>query len=186
MLLGPFIGLVVPLIAAQILWINLLTHGITGVAIGAEPASPHAMNQPPRPPAQSVLGDGLWQRVIVVSVLLSAVTLALGVWAHEDGRAWQTMIFLALTCLQLGVALGLRPVQLTKQNPLLPVAVAGSFLLALAGVYLPVLQGLLGTAALPTDDLALAVGTGALGWLAVRVTRSSTSDRVRRVVTSGQ
>ena len=42
MLLGPFIGLVVPLLAAQILWINLLTHGITGVAIGAEPASPDA------------------------------------------------------------------------------------------------------------------------------------------------
>ena len=59
------------------------------------------------------------------------------------------MIFLALTCLQLGVAVGLRPVQLTRQNPLLPLAVAGSFLLALAGVYVPVLQDLLGTTALP-------------------------------------
>jgi hypothetical protein len=74
--------------------------------------------------------------------------------------------------LQLGVALGIRPVQLTRQNPLLPLAVAGSFLLALAGVYLPVLQDLLGTAALPPADLALAVGTGVLGWLAARVTRS--------------
>ena len=175
MLLGPFIGLIVPLIAAQILWINLLTHGITGVAIGAEPASPDAMSRPPRPPAQSVLGNGLWQRVIVVGLLLTAATLTLGIWAHEDGRAWQTMIFLALTCLQLGVALGLRPVQLTKQNPLLPVAVAGSFLLALAGVYVPVLQDLLGTTALPAAELALAVGTGALGWLAARVTRSSRS-----------
>ena len=106
-----------------------------------------------------------------------AVTLALGLWAHDDGRAWQTMIFLALTCLQLGVAVGLRPVQLTTQNPLLPLAVAGSFLLALAGVYVPVLQDLLGTTALPAADLALAVGTGALGWLAARVTRSSTSGR---------
>ena len=66
MLLGPFLGLVVPLVAAQILWINLLTHGITGVAIGAEPVSPDAMSRPPRPPEQSVLGDGLWQRVVVV------------------------------------------------------------------------------------------------------------------------
>ena len=172
MLLGPFIGLIVPLIAAQILWINLLTHGITGVAIGAEPVSPDAMNQPPRPPAQSVLGDGLWQRVVVVSVLLSAVTLALGLWAHHDGRAWQTMIFLALTCLQLGVAVGLRPLQLTRQNPLLPVAITGSFLLALAGVYVPLLQELLGTSALPVADLVLAVGAGALGWLAARVTHS--------------
>jgi Ca2+-transporting ATPase len=175
MLLGPFIGLVVPLIAAQILWINLLTHGITGVAIGAEPVSSDAMKRPPRPPAQSVLGDGLWQRVLMISALLSAVTLTLGLWAHHDGRAWQTMIFLALTCLQLGVAVGLRPVQLTTQNPLLPAAVAGSFLLALAGVYLPVLQDLLGTSALPAADLGLAIGAGALGWVAARVTRPSVS-----------
>ena len=175
MLVGPFLGLVVPLLAAQILWINLLTHGITGVAIGAEPVSPDAMNRPPRPPEQSVLGDGLWQRVVMISVLLSAATLALGISAHHAGAAWQTMIFLALTCLQLGVAVGLRPVQLTRQNPLLPVAVAGSFLLALAGVYVPLLQDLLGTSALPAADLALAVGTGALGWLAARVTRARTT-----------
>jgi Ca2+-transporting ATPase len=174
MLLGPFVGLVVPLIAAQILWINLLTHGLTGVAMGAEPVASDAMRRPPRPPAQSVLGEGLWQRVLVVSSFLSLVTLALGLWAHHDGRAWQTMIFVALTCLQLGVALGLRPVQLTRENPLLPLAVVGSLLLALAGVYVPVLQDLLGTSALPAVDLALAVGAGALGWLAARVTRSST------------
>ena len=173
MLLGPFLGLVVPLLAAQILWINLLTHGITGVAIGAEPAAPGVMTRPPRPPAESVLGDGLWQRVMVVSVLISAATLALGTWAHGDGREWQTMIFLALTCLQLGVAVGLRPVQLTRQNPLLPLAVAGSFLLALAGVYVPLLQDLLGTTALPPADLVLAVATGIVGWVAAQVTRSS-------------
>jgi P-type Ca2+ transporter type 2C len=172
MLLGPFTGLVVPLVAAQILWINLLTHGITGVAIGAEPASPDAMSRAPRPPEQSVLGDGLWQRVLVVSTLLSVAALGLGVWAHGQGRAWQTMIFLALTCLQLGVAVGLRPVQLTRENPLLPVAIAGSFLLAIAGVYLPILQDLLSTSALPAPDLALAVGAGAVGWIAARVTHS--------------
>ena len=85
------------------------------------------------------------------------------------------MIFLALTCLQLGVAIGIRPVQLTRQNPLLPLAVAGSFLLALAGVYLPLLQDLLGTTALPAADLALAVASGVLGWLAARATGWSTT-----------
>ncbi|HEY6932037.1 MAG TPA: HAD-IC family P-type ATPase, partial [Marmoricola sp.] len=62
MLVGPFTGLRVPLLAAQILWLNLLTHGLTGVAIGAEPVDPRAMSSPPRPPEQSVLGSGLWQR----------------------------------------------------------------------------------------------------------------------------
>jgi P-type Ca2+ transporter type 2C len=180
MLLGPFIGLIVPLTAAQILWINLLTHGITGVAIGAEPVSPDAMSRPPRPSAQSVLGDGLWRRVVAVGLVLSAATLVLGLWAHHNDRSWQTIIFLALTCLQLGVAVGLRPVQLTTQNPLLPLAVAGSLLLALAGVYVAALQDVLGTETLPAADLVLAVGTGALGWLAARVTRSSPTARRRQ------
>lgn len=171
MLLGPFTGLIVPLLAAQILWINLLTHGLTGVAIGSEPASPGAMQRPPRPPEQSVLGDGLWQRVLIVGSVLSVVSLALGLWAEADGREWQTMIFLALTCLQLGVAVGLRPIQLTRQNPLLPAAIVGSFLLAVAGVYVPTLQQLLGTVALPAVDLAIAAGTGVIGWGAARLSR---------------
>ena len=43
-------ALPLPLLPAQILWINLLTHGLPGVAFGAEPAQPSAMRQPPRPP----------------------------------------------------------------------------------------------------------------------------------------
>lgn len=46
MLIGPLLGLPLPLRAGQILWINLLTHGLTGVAMGAEPASPGAMCRP--------------------------------------------------------------------------------------------------------------------------------------------
>ena len=172
MLLGPFTGLVVPLVAAQILWINLLTHGITGIALGAEPAEPDLMRRGPRPPEQSVLGDGLWQRVLLVSAVLAAVTLTLGLWAQDTGRAWQTMIFLALTSLQLGVALGLRPRQLTTQNLPLPVAIAGSYLLALAGIYLPALQDLLGTVPLPAADVAIATATGLIGWAVIRGTSS--------------
>ena len=170
MLLGPFTGLVVPLVAAQILWINLLTHGLTGVALGAEPAAPGLMHRGPRPPEQSVLGDGLWRRVLAISAVLGVASLGLGVWAQDAGKAWQSMVFLALTCLQLGVALGLRPRLFAWQNLFLPLAIAGSLLLALAGIYLPVLQDLLGTVALPAADVALALGTLLLGWLAARVT----------------
>ena len=171
MLVGPFRGLAVPLLAAQILWINLLTHGLTGIALGAEPAEQGLMHRPPRPPEQSVLGDGLWQRVLVLAVVLSVVTLGLGLWAQDTGRAWQSMIFVALTSLQLGVALGLRPHLLTRQNVFLPVAVSASLLLALAGVYFPALQDLLGTVALPAGDAAIAVAAGVLGWSAIRVER---------------
>lgn len=50
MLLGPFLGMPLPLLPAQILWINLLTHGLPGVALGAEPVAPGTMRHPPRPP----------------------------------------------------------------------------------------------------------------------------------------
>lgn len=174
MLLGPFVGLLVPLVAAQILWINLLTHGLTGVALGAEPAEPGILRRPPRPPEQSVLGDRLWQRVLVVAVVASLATLGLGMWAEDAGLAWQSMVFLGLTAVQLGVALGLRPRQLTRHNPLLPVAVLVAFGLALAGVYLPPLQDLLGTQPLPADDAAIAASMAVVGWLAARLTRPRT------------
>nr|BFE74727.1 hypothetical protein GCM10020092_080280 [Actinoplanes digitatis] len=49
MLAGPFVGLPLPLLPAQILWINLLTHGLPGLAMGSEPADPAAMRKPPTP-----------------------------------------------------------------------------------------------------------------------------------------
>ena len=169
MLLGPLAGMTLPLLAAQILWINLLTHGLTGVALGSEPAQPASMARPPRPPEQSVLGGGLWQRVLVVGVVLTATALALGIWADRTGRPWQTMLFLALTCLQLGVALGLRPRLLSRDNSFLPLAVGASVGLVLAGVYLPWLRDLLATVPLAGVDAALAVGTGLVGYLAAKI-----------------
>ncbi len=49
MLAGPALGLALPLLPAQILWVNLLTHGLPGVALGGEPANPGVMGRPPRP-----------------------------------------------------------------------------------------------------------------------------------------
>jgi Ca2+-transporting ATPase len=171
MLVGPFTGLVVPLVAAQILWVNLLTHGLTGVAMGAEPVEEGVMRRPPRPPAQSVLGSGLWQRVLLVGAVIAASSLLLGILAQQADRPWQSMLFLALTCMQLGAACGLRPVLVTRVNPGLPVAVMVSFILALAGIYVPVLQDLLSLRALPPGDLVLATATGLVGWAAVRITQ---------------
>lgn len=171
MLVGPLAGLAVPLLAAQILWVNLLTHGVTGVAMGAEPAAADLMHRPPRSPDQSVLAGGLLRRVLVIGSTISVATLALGMWGDAVGRPWQTMMFVALTSTQLGVALGLRPRQLSLANPPLLVAVAASFGLAAAGVYVPLLQTLLGTDGLAAVDLAVAGGTGIVGWVAARLTR---------------
>ncbi|WTB67343.1 cation-transporting P-type ATPase [Streptomyces cellulosae] len=171
MLLGPFLGMPLPLLPAQILWINLLTHGLPGVALGAEPVAPEAMRRPPRPPEESVLGAGLWPRVLLLGAFIAVVTLVVGVWAKETDRPWQTMIFLVLGATQMGVALGSRVRPGTLANPFLLAAVGTALALQVAGVYVPFLQDLLGTEPLSPGDLAIACALSALGYAVMRVQR---------------
>jgi P-type Ca2+ transporter type 2C len=171
MLAGPALGLALPLLPAQILWVNLLTHGLPGVALGGEPASPGIMHRPPRPPAEGVLAAGLWQRIARVGLVVAAVTLAVAVWGHATGRPWQSMAFFALGTTQLAVALGSRARPGTLANPLLPAAVAAALALQLAGLYLPFLRDLLHTQPLTLADLAVVFALSALGYAAVRLDR---------------
>ena len=169
MLVGPFIGLPVPLLPGQILWVNLMTHGLPGVALGAEPVEPDAMDRPPRPPQESVLGAGLWQRVARLGTVVTLVCLLLATAAAQAGREWQTMLFLTLAVTQLGVALGSRARPGSRENPSLLFAVAGALALQLAGIYAPGLSDVLGTVALPPIDLAVAAVGLPVGYLAMRV-----------------
>jgi Ca2+-transporting ATPase len=171
MLLGPLFGMSLPLLPAQIRWINLLTHGLPGVALGAEPVNPNVMRQPPRPPEQSVLAAGLWPRLLTMGVLLTAVTLLAGVWAHESGRPWQSVVFLVLGVSQLGVALGSRARPGTLANPFLLIAVTAALALQIAGVYLPPLRTLLGTDPLSSAELAVACALSGFGYTATRLQR---------------
>jgi Ca2+-transporting ATPase len=171
MLAGPFVGLALPLLPAQILWVNLLTHGLPGVALGGEPAPPDVMLRRPRPPAESVLGAGLWQRVLRVGVVIAAVTLGVAVWAEATGRPWQSMAFFALGATQLAVALGSRARPGTRANPMLLLAVGGALLLQFAGLYLPPLQRLLHTEAPAPLDLLLVCVLSSLGYAAIRLDR---------------
>jgi P-type Ca2+ transporter type 2C len=171
MLAGPLAGLALPLLPAQILWVNLLTHGLPGVALGSEPADPAAMGRPPRPPAESVLGAGLWQRIVRVGVVIAAVTLGVALWGHATGRPWQSMAFFALGTTQLAVALGSRARPGTLANPALLWAVAGALGLQFAGVYLPLLNDLLKTEPLTGLDLAVVFALSTLGYAAIRLDR---------------
>ncbi|MEU0382543.1 HAD-IC family P-type ATPase [Streptomyces cyaneofuscatus] len=187
MLLGPLVGLVLPLRAGQILWINLLTHGLTGVAMGAEPASPDAMNRPPRRPQQHVLGDGLWQRVLRLSVFVTILCLGISLWSRHTGGPWQTVLFLALLAAQLGIALGLRERVLTRLNPSLPAAILAAAALGVAAVYIPFLSHLLGTSAPSWPDLGIATAAGLAAFTAARTENhfaKSTSNASNATTTS--
>jgi Ca2+-transporting ATPase len=171
MIAGPFLGLPLTLLPAQLLWINLLTHGLPGVALGSEPTEPGTMRNPPRPPAESVLGAGLWQRILRVSVVISVVTLGIAVWAAHTDRPWQSLAFFTLGATQLAVAIGSRARPGTRTNPMLLAAVAGCFLLQLAGLYLPVLRTFLHTRPVAPADIAVATALACLGYVAIRLDR---------------
>ncbi|MFE0642412.1 cation-translocating P-type ATPase [Streptomyces sp. NPDC058877] len=173
MLVGPFLGLPLPLRAGQILWINLLTHGLTGVAMGAEPASPGTMRRPPRPPDQHVLGGGAWQRLLVLAGVVTAGSLAAALGARALGRDWQSVLFLALLAAQLGAVLGLRSRLFTRKNPFLPLSVLASALLALAALYVPFLSSVLETVPLDEAGVGLAATCAPLGFLTARSVRTA-------------
>ncbi|WP_173086682.1 cation-translocating P-type ATPase [Phytohabitans rumicis] len=123
MLLGPAFGLAVPLLPAQILWVNLLTHGVPGVALGAEPAEPGTMRRAPRSPQESVLGAGLLRAVLLTGGLLAAVVLGAGIAADALDRPWQSIVFVVLGLAQLGVALAVRASRTPIKDPRTPIKV---------------------------------------------------------------
>jgi P-type Ca2+ transporter type 2C len=161
MLVGPFIGLPLPLLPVQILWINLVTDGLPGLALGVEPAERTVMRRPPRSPTESIFARGLWQHVALVGLLMGAIPLALGVWGHHQGRPWQTMVFTSLAMLQLGHALAvrsetesLRSLRWSTNLPLL-VAVVGTLAIQLVVIYWRPLQDLLAVESLTLTELAV-------------------------------
>ncbi|MEU1240780.1 cation-transporting P-type ATPase [Micromonospora parva] len=182
MLIGPLFGLPVPLLPAQILWINLLTHGVPGVALGAEPAEPGTLRRAPRSPQESVLGAGLGRDVLLTGALIAAVVLGAGVFAAQRELPWQSVVFVVLGLAQLGVALAVRaprPAGTRSGNPGLLVAVAVSALLQVGGVLLAPLRDLLGTEALAPSVLLACAAVSVLPGLVLRLTRSSATDADR-------
>jgi Ca2+-transporting ATPase len=108
MLGGAMVGLVLPLLPGQILWINLLTHGLVGVAFGAEPADPKEMGRPPRPPQETIFTARSRVMLVVAAVALTATALLVGAIAPGGVEDRRTAVFLTLGLGQLGVALALR------------------------------------------------------------------------------
>jgi len=173
MLLGPLLGLAVPLLPAQILWINMLTHGLPGVALGAEPPDRDLGAQPPRPPGEAILGAGLARRVLATGAVITVLALGVGVWGAHTGRPWQTLLFATLGFAQLGVALAVRarPAPGARANRSLYAAVSSSVVLQVAAVTVPALRDLLGTDPIGVTGLAVGVLVGAVAGLSVLATR---------------
>src|ERR671911_282772 len=176
MLVAPFLGLGLPLLPLQILWINLVTDGPPALALSAEPAERGIMRRPPRPPGESVFSRGLGRHVLWVGILMALVSLVTGVWySRAAPEIWQTMVFTTLTLSQLSHVMAIRSgdeslfrVGLLSNKPLLG-AVTLTFVLQLLAIYTPFFQRFLETEALPLADLAIAVALSTIIFWAVEI-----------------
>jgi len=176
MFLAPLFGLPIPLLPIQILWINLVTDGLPGLALTAEPEESNIMRRPPRPPQESLFARGLGWHVLWVGPLMAALTLGTQAWSLATGTGhWQTMVFTVLCWCQLAHVLAIRSERdslfslgLFSNMPLFG-AVSLTFLLQLATIYVPSLNHVFKTAPLSLREFAMTLVIGAVVFMAVEV-----------------
>ena len=174
--MAPIVGLPIPLLPIHILWINLVTDSLPGLALANEQADPNIMQRPPRKPGESIFAQGLGYFIVWVGVLMATVTLCMQAWAIHIGDAhWQTMVFTVLCFSQLGQAMVSRNefILVYKQgvfsNRPLVGAILLTFLLQIAIIYLPFLNTLFNTAPLTIEELGICMLVSAIPFHAVEL-----------------
>lgn len=165
MVLAPFLGMPLPLLPIQILWINLMADGLPALALGVELAEPDTMHRPPYAPTESVFGRGVGRDILWIGLVMGVLCLGIGYgyWRLDPASNWQTMLFTILILSRMGIALAVRSerdslfqIGILSNRPLLA-AVALTVGLQLAVVYIPALQSLLQTHALSGWDLGVSL-----------------------------
>jgi len=174
--LAPLFGLPIPLLPIQILWINLVTDGLPGLALAMEPEERNIMQRPPRPPNESIFAGGLWQHILWVGLLMGGVSLVTEMWAYQaDLGQWQTMVFTVLTLSQMGNVLAIRSEResFIQRGPLsnlwLLGAVLLTFALQMATIYVPFLNPVFHTIPLTLDQLGLCLLLSSVVFFAVEL-----------------
>lgn len=101
--LGLVLGLKSPLLAIQLLWINLVTDSLPAIALGLEKPEADIMDKKPRDSKKGIFADGLWQRIITEGTMLGILTLvafSVGNYLY-DIEVGRTMAFVCLGLLEL-------------------------------------------------------------------------------------
>ncbi|RQW78925.1 MAG: HAD family hydrolase [Methanothrix sp.] len=155
--LGVLLGFPVPLLAVQILWINVIAEEFPAIGLAIEPAHAGIMNKKPRDPAESMPSRGLLIYTLGISGAIVIGTLglyALSLDAGEDLVYARTVAFMSLGLLTVCNAYCSRSLDesVLKMNPLgnkkLILGMAASVMALLAVVYVPFMQSVFGTTAL--------------------------------------
>ncbi|MBV6440996.1 MAG: cation-translocating P-type ATPase [Haliscomenobacteraceae bacterium CHB4] len=186
LVLAPLFGLPIPLLPIHILWINLVSDGLPSIALAAEPSEKGIMKRPPRATGESVFAGGLGRHIIWVGLLMGIVCVATQAFAIEMGdRHWQTMVFSVLSFSQMGHVLAIRSESqslfrqgLFSNLPLLG-AVALTFVLQLATIYIPSFNPIFKTAPLTFYELLAVMAASSVVFWAVEVEKVIRRRKIR-------
>jgi Ca2+-transporting ATPase len=189
MLLGPLLGMPLPLLPLQILWMNLVTDGPPALALGVEPAEKNVMKRPPHSQTEGIFGREMIQFIVVIGVLMSitAIAAAWELWRHGD-PAWQTTVFTVLVLTQLVVALESRSEEesIFRMNLFGNRSMTGAILLTaglqLAVVYTPIGNHIFDTVPMPALDLAVAAGASLMTLLFIEIWKLVLRQRRKKMV----
>jgi Ca2+-transporting ATPase len=174
--LPPFLGLPIPLLPIHILWINLVTDGLPGLALAVEPSEKGIMNKPPRHPKESIFAHGLGYHLFWVGLLMGGVSVFTQAWFMKTGGThWQTMVFTVLSLSQMGHVLAIRSereslftIGLFSNVPLLG-AVLLTFILQMATIYIPFFNPIFKTAPLTAGELGVTLLLSTVVFFAVEI-----------------
>jgi Ca2+-transporting ATPase len=166
------LGIGLPLNVMQLLWINIITDILPGLALSMEQAEPDVMEHPPRD-AQAPLFSGKdFRKITYESAVISGGSLAAygyGITRYGIGPQASALAFQSLSFAELLHALGCRSdnhTLLDKDRPppnkYLTWALAGSMVLQLSTMFLSPLRGLLGIAPINATDVAVIAGGAAI------------------------
>ena len=167
--MGLLLGLKTPLLAIQLLWINLVTDSLPAIAIGLEPPDKYIMNQKPRNSKKSIFADGLLGKIIAEGTMIGMLTLV----TFYVGNNWyglevgRTMAFIALAMLELVHSFNVKSVKSIFKTGLFENKyLIGSFilgtLLQVIVVVVPTFANIFGLVALNTTQWIYTLGISIL------------------------
>lgn len=174
--LAPFLGLPIPLLAIHILWINLVTDGLPGLALVSEPSESNIMSRPPRSPKENIFAGGMAIHILWVGFLMGTVTLGIQAWSiHYNNSHWQTMAFTVLCLSQMGHVMAIRSeresifkIGLLSNTPMLG-ALLLTVILQMMIIYTPFFNTIFKTQPLTLYELTITIAVSSIVFCAVEL-----------------
>lgn len=175
---GIMTGLPLPLLAAQIIWVNLVSDGTPDVALATEPKERDVMDLPPRKPQEAIVQKADFLRIGYVGFVTAAITLGFFAATYHQGDPLEharTMAFTLLSLITLASVLSYRSVRTPLwrmdffSNRFLLAAVGSSLALQIIAIYVPFFQNILSTVPLDVYDWIVLIAASTLAFFLIEL-----------------